>query len=461
VTGAVVIYNLATDPMTLIGSIWDTYYRPLYGIAISPNGQTAYVCNYNGGILVIDVPSMTLQTEITTGLSGGLFWIAITPDGSKAYVTNVNGYVFIIDLITQQVSPITIPTGLNPQGIAITPNSAKAYVCNSGSGTITVIDLSMNTTNTITVGGTPVFCAISPDGTKVYVTNQANSSEGHCINVIDTEVDQMTRTIQTPDITPKDIAITPDGKTVYVTDQQTSGNIININLSNDSYTTIHIDLPSNWQAIAITPDQAPIAAFSTAIEGTTVVFDASTSISPVGNIATYSWDFGDGHKEETSSPTISHQYAYGGLFSVVLTVTNTAGTSTSKTYTGQMVLNNGDSKASIQKQISIENPVLIPPKTFKGFASRCHKSHKVHLFTKWKGSTSSNIIRYEIFAYHKKIASIKSHKNFKHTIILHPHHDQKKHLSRSYRKFIQKKYRIRAVSSNGTKSNYTHLKVTH
>ena len=53
---------------------------------------------------------------------------------------------------------------------------------------------------------------------------------------------------------------------------------------------------NNPSAIAITPDQAPTAAFTSVpgSPGSPTHFDASASVSPVGSIASYAWKFGDG-----------------------------------------------------------------------------------------------------------------------------------------------------------------------
>ena len=69
-------------------------------------------------------------------------------------------------------------------------------------------------------------------------------------------------------------------------------------------------------AIAITPDQAPSAAFSVvaAPAGQAASFDGSASSSPVGSIASYHWDFGDGQSATTTTPVTLHVYAQAGAY---------------------------------------------------------------------------------------------------------------------------------------------------
>lgn len=59
----------------------------------------------------------------------------------------------------------------------------------------------------------------------------------------------------------------------------------------------------------------------------TLIFDASESYDPDGSIVSYRWDFGDGTTE--LGAVITHTYQYPGDYTVVLTVTDNAGLSSS------------------------------------------------------------------------------------------------------------------------------------
>ncbi|MCT2223272.1 PKD domain-containing protein [Microbacterium paraoxydans] len=66
---------------------------------------------------------------------------------------------------------------------------------------------------------------------------------------------------------------------------------------------------------------APVAAFTTAVAGLDVAFDASTSVPPgTTTISDYRWDFGDGTTGTGKTP--SHAYAKPGTYVVKLTVTD-------------------------------------------------------------------------------------------------------------------------------------------
>jgi hypothetical protein len=87
-----------------------------------------------------------------------------------------------------------------------------------------------------------------------------------------------------------------------------------------------------------------------------VSFDASQSSSPVGAIASYQWEFGDGQGATTTSPAIQHAYARPGVYTARLTVTNTAGTSTGQVFTGQTVSNQGGPQATTTQVITVPPP---------------------------------------------------------------------------------------------------------
>jgi hypothetical protein len=80
------------------------------------------------------------------------------------------------------------------------------------------------------------------------------------------------------------------------------------------------------------PPTGPTAAFTapaTSVASTAVAFDASASLARDGSSLAFFWEFGDGGRG--GGPRIAHVYATSGARSVVLTVTDGAGRSASKT----------------------------------------------------------------------------------------------------------------------------------
>jgi YVTN family beta-propeller protein len=137
------------------------------GIAITPNGTTAYVTNEaSSTVTPIATASNTAGTPITVGLNP--FGIAITPDGTTAYVVNrgSNNVTPIATASNTAGPPITV--GSFPWAIAITPDGTTAYVTNGASSSVTPIATASNTAGTpITVGAGPFGIAITPDQAPV------------------------------------------------------------------------------------------------------------------------------------------------------------------------------------------------------------------------------------------------------------------------------------------------------
>ena len=75
----------------------------------------------------------------------------------------------------------------------------------------------------------------------------------------------------------------------------------------------------------------------------------SLSYDPDGYIISYSWDFGDGSKETTANPAITHTYAEPGTYNVTLTVTDNNGLSS--TTSAAVVVESELTKQQIKQQI--------------------------------------------------------------------------------------------------------------
>jgi len=167
------------------------------GIAISPNGQEAYVANAGDNtvsVININADPKTVVAIIAVGNEPQ--GVAFAPDGATAYVTNVeDNTVSVLDTATR-TQTTTIAVGRSPQSIAtaVTPNGPRAYVTNFDDDTVTVIDLTTHTPlpDPIVVGEGPLGVAVTSDGTRVYVTNfgaidtDKGDDNGDTVSFIDT-----------------------------------------------------------------------------------------------------------------------------------------------------------------------------------------------------------------------------------------------------------------------------------
>jgi DNA-binding beta-propeller fold protein YncE len=126
----------------------------------------ACVVTSNGMVTPIDVATDVAETPFSiTPTNGDPFCVAITPNGQTAYITNNR---------TSQVTPVNwtpecqwhpLGVGSAPQGIAITPDGQFAYTSNDGNASVSAIDLA-----TRIVVGTITPPGINHPGAIVAVT---------------------------------------------------------------------------------------------------------------------------------------------------------------------------------------------------------------------------------------------------------------------------------------------------
>lgn len=90
---------------------------------------------------------------------------------------------------------------------------------------------------------------------------------------------------------------------------------------------------SSWEIQALTPkeknNRLPIAIFSVLAEnlfvGEEIIFNASSSTDPDGQINSFIWNFNDGKTSTTSNPVISHIFTNSGNFQIELLVVDKRG----------------------------------------------------------------------------------------------------------------------------------------
>ncbi len=328
--------------------------HPPITIAITPDGTKAYVTSYGDSLLIpITLEDQLPGTPIPVNLP---IKTAITPDGTTAYVTMGNSHSMLPIALATETPQSPVFVGNAPFGIAITPDATKAYVCITSTDKVAAILLANQQIEAeIPIGddiGTSI--AINPNGTTAYVPNGAtNVAPGLVTPIILTS-----NTAQSPIPFPTfagTIAITPDGLKGYVT-QPIDGLVIPVTLATQTLGP-PIFVSGQPEGISITPDPAPIAVFTASVASAeslnSFYFDASHSVSSVGTVVNYAWDFGDGYTLSTATPLINHTYGVSGSYSVTLTVTNSAGTSTTQVFTGQMVSRNGGPSATMKQTLIV------------------------------------------------------------------------------------------------------------
>lgn len=383
---SVSVIDTATNE--IIDTILTTVGTGAFDIIVSPDGLKVYVSNnLSGFVTVIDTTTNSVLTNIFVSINLGP--LSITPDGKTVYVGDVLfGNVTSIDTATNTIVTSFL-TGASPGMISITPDGTTAYVANFLSDTVSIVDVATNmVTSTINfpVDAGPYGSFILPNGQTMYVANINNST----ISVVDIATNMIVTTIPFPEGSePFWIAGTPNGKTVYVTNAGTD-DVIPIDVATNTLETTFANIAGEIQDIVISADQAPFARFTVraAPANSPTTFDASESTTPVGTIVSYAWDFGDGFTTVTNTPIINHTYTTINLFNVTLTVTNSAGTSTSKVFSSRFMSNNGGPSAVFSTIISI-GPA--PPINLTGFQKECRfviQSDIINVI-RWQAPTSN------------------------------------------------------------------------
>lgn len=404
------VIDTATD--TVIGLPIPVGSNPS-SIAITPAGDKVFVVN----IISSDLTVIDVATDLVLGtINVGAFPVAIgiTPDGMKAYVLEQGGGGNVTVINTNDLTILTtIPVGAIPQGMAISKDGKKVYVANIGDDTVSIINTASDlVVNTINVGNGPLGIAILPDGSKIYVTN-TNSNDVTVIDATGAVIDTLPL-----GMTPAVIVSTADGKNVLVV----VGNSNEISVIDTALDAVIQNVAVGAQPVnlAITPDQAPLARFTTKVDSVLMptIFDASASVSPVGTISNYFWDFGDGHTLNTTESLVSHVYQTVGTYLVSLTVTNSAGTSTTQIFNmtsslsgsshNMSLSNNGGPTATTAQSITI--PKLgrpLPPQNFNGRQIENKFLTQTDLVNILKWSPSPSLVTsYYLYRNGVRIASI-------------------------------------------------------
>lgn len=258
-----------------------------WGVAVSPDGSTAYVSNYAGNtISVITLSSMTVTSTIAS-ISGPL-GVAFTPDGTQAYASASGAGAFArIDTATHTVAQ-TISGGActTPNNIVANPAGGAMYAsCGSNNrgasvntATQAVNDNLANVTEAlndvaiapsgsgliwargtriwfqspgafVTTSSAPLAVATVQGIDRVFTANPGDGT----VSIISNSTQTLLSTI-TVGGSPQDIVVSNDGATAYVTDGS-GGRLVIIDLATETVTA-SVTVGSSPEQVALTPDGA-------------------------------------------------------------------------------------------------------------------------------------------------------------------------------------------------------------
>jgi YVTN family beta-propeller protein len=166
-------------------------------------GARRYAVDVQTGSGVSNVSELTVIQAVAVGTSPVA--VAIDPERNEAIVTNSgSNSISVVDMGAGTVSA-TIAVGTSPQGVAVIPRLGRAVVTNFGSNNASLVDLAAGTvTGTVTTGSGPLGVAINYDTAQAVVANSTSNS----VSLFPADIGG-TPTVSTVEIQPAAVAIDP------------------------------------------------------------------------------------------------------------------------------------------------------------------------------------------------------------------------------------------------------------
>ncbi len=189
------------------------YHRP-HGIELARSGRLYVTCDFPPSLLVIDPVKRSILREYPVGQSLP-HMVMIMRDEKKAYTANSgSGTVTAIDLVTGKVIK-NIDIGGVPMGMAMSKDERRLYATNRIGGRVAVIDTGRDeVSDWIEISGQPVRAGLTPDGKRLIVT-LIEAGEAAIIDVSTLRVIHRIRT----GANSEGIGIDPSGQFGYVSAQ--------------------------------------------------------------------------------------------------------------------------------------------------------------------------------------------------------------------------------------------------
>jgi PKD repeat protein len=355
------IYDADTDA-------WSRVFMsaPRSGLAATSLGNKAFFGGgYSGQIVpytdVVDIYDVETGTWTSTNLSLSRAYLGAASVGTKVLFAGGTGYYGItdvVDIYDVETETWTTARLSRPQtDVSATSVGTKVFIFGSSTRDQDLVDIYDSSTDTWTTAHLTYSHGLSSlvtVGTKVLIAGgSGDNGAGDIIDVYEDETETWT-TMQLPDVGMKLLGVVVGNFVFFAggTNRLTT------------YTMIYDSKENVWSThpIAVWPEAvaragnkavfgggiysevvefAEVALNSDPIanagedknidEGGNIIFDGFGSSDPDGieDVVSYEWDFGDGYS--ASGMVVNHAYVDNGVYTVTLTVTDTAGASSSDT----------------------------------------------------------------------------------------------------------------------------------
>ncbi len=259
-----------------------------------------------------------------------------TSGPQKVYVANQGGSVSIINTLDRSVTSVA-GTWVSPVWVAARSDANRVYVLDSGAGTVSAIDTTLDAAvASVSVGAGANFMAYDTTGNRLFVTNPV----ANLLSIINISNDALTTsTVTVP--APISVAVLPDASRAYVASALVSGGIVTSSVSvvNAQNLAVERTLPLSSMTQTCTSSRFELSAAASA-DGTRVY---------VGNC-----DAGNTTIVQTSTDTVVANVPAPMSSTAASTISVTAATQSGTTTTYSYVLTSGP-KLAAGMNVSIEN----------------------------------------------------------------------------------------------------------
>lgn len=213
----------------------------------SPGGNTVSIVDLAQGqrIGVIDLGKHRRPHGIELGSKSGLLYV--TCDLPPAVV--------VLDVAARTVVRAISLNQQLPHMLAVNRDETTLFVANSGSASITAVDLKQQSLKNVPIGGIPMGLALSPDGRRLYAVNRS----GNALIEVDATRCEVTRKLEIAG-QPARVKVSPDGRQLLVSTIE-SGEGVVVDLSSWS---VVLRVPAGAHAEGIGFEPSGRAAYITA-----------------------------------------------------------------------------------------------------------------------------------------------------------------------------------------------------